>query len=81
MTLSYIFSNKPDYVGGTPLSVTISEITNAPYIGDVGAFTFSTFIKVDNIYYMQDQKITSSGLVETKPGLVSKTSEITVSST
>jgi hypothetical protein len=81
MTLSYIFSNKPDYVGGTPLSVTISEITNAPYIGDVGAFIFSTFIRVDSVFFLQDQMVTSAGLVETQPGLVSKTSEITVSST
>lgn len=30
-TLSYIFSNRPDYQGGTPLSVTLKSIVNAPY--------------------------------------------------
>ena len=29
LILSYIFSNKPAYEGGTELSVTIGEITNA----------------------------------------------------
>ena len=51
-TLSYAFSNKPSYVGGSPLSVTISEIENAGYVGDVGSFTISTYIKVENLFYL-----------------------------
>ena len=30
-TLSYIFSNRPDYEGGTPLYVTLSDVVNSPY--------------------------------------------------
>ena len=36
ITLSYIFSNRPDFVGGSTLSVTLSSITNAAYVGDIG---------------------------------------------
>jgi hypothetical protein len=81
ITLSYIFANKPSgYIGGTPLSVTIASITNAPYAGEVGSFTISTQIKVDNKFYLQDEKKTVSDLVKTTPGLVTKTSEVTASS-
>ena len=51
-TLSYAFSNKPAFIGGTLLSVSISEIENAGYVGDVGEFTISTYIKVDNVFYL-----------------------------
>ena len=54
VTLSYVFSNKPDFTGGTALSLTISELTNAGYVGDVGAFTISTYIQVNNVFYLQD---------------------------
>ena len=54
LILSYIFSNKPDYQGGAPLSVTISEIRNADFAGEIGPFTFSTFIKRNNVFYVQD---------------------------
>lgn len=52
ITLSYVFSNKPDYIGNTPLSVTISEIENAPFAADVGAFIIETYIRVDNDFYL-----------------------------
>ena len=51
-TLSYAFSNKPAFIGGTLLSVSLSEIENAGYVGDVGEFTISTYIKVDNVFYL-----------------------------
>ena len=56
VTLSYVFSNKPDYIGGTELQITISEITNPGYTGDVGAFTISTWIKSESVYYLQDSE-------------------------
>ena len=78
-TLSYAFSNKPSYVGGTPLAVTISEIENAGYVGDVGSFTISTYIKVENLFYLQDSATVSSQ-VETTPGQITKLAEIVASS-
>ena len=73
--LNYIFSNKPDYVGGDPLSVTISEITNAAYAADVGAFTISTYIRVDNKFYLQDSA-TATQQVAMTPGTIFKVADI-----
>lgn len=80
VTLSYIFANRPDFVGGTPLSVTISELTNPGYVSDIGAFIFKTFIKVNSQYYLQDQMTTNTNLVQFDPGFITKTSEVTSSS-
>ena len=38
------------------MEVTISEITNPGYTGDVGAFTISTWIKYESQYYLQDSE-------------------------
>ena len=58
--LSYVFANKPDFIGGTPLSVTLSEILNQEFASDVGPFTISTWIKVNSVYYLQDQTTTTN---------------------
>ena len=79
-TLSYIFSNRPDFEGGTPLSVTLSEIVNSPYAQDVGSFTISTYIRVESAYYLQDQSNTAASIVRMIPGLVTKLSDIIPSS-
>ncbi len=78
ITLSYIFSNKPSYIGNTPLSVTISEIQNAKYAGDVGAFKVTTFIKRSGAWYTQDES-TAYNVLTLKNGLIYKVSDIVAS--
>ena len=79
LTLSYIFSNKPAYEGGTELSVTIGEITNAASVQDVGDFVISSYIRVSSTYYLVDQA-TVSGQVTTEGGTVTKLSDIEATS-
>ena len=79
VTLSYIFSNKPNYEGGTELSVTLSEIINAMSVQDVGDFIISTYMKISSTYYLVDQ-VTASNQVTTVGGSVTKLSEISASS-
>ena len=79
VTLSYVFSNRPNFEGGTELSVSLSKLTNPYSVQDVGDFTISTYMKVSSTYYLVDQVIVSDQ-VTTVAGNVSKVAEVSASS-
>jgi hypothetical protein len=59
VTLSYVFSNKPDFVGGTELTLTIGELTNPVSVQDSGDFIISTYMKISSTYYLVDSATVS----------------------